>query len=156
MKPGQYADALTDFNTSIGLEPDFALAYDNRGAVKGLLGQYDDALKDHNIAIGIEPNSADAYYNRGEIKIKLYQYADALTDFNTAIKLNPDHARAYHNRGLTKALLRLRQTGKVKQDFQTALQDFQTALKLAKQRGDVELKNHIEETLRLLQKNGIE
>ena len=98
-------DALADYAEAIRLEPDYAEAYNNRGAVKAKLGRYDDALADYAEAIRLKPDHAGAFYNRGVAKDTLGRHEDALGDFAEAIRLKPDYAEAYNNRGAVKDTL---------------------------------------------------
>ena len=56
---------MEDCNRAIELDPDFAGAYINRGAVYRNKGEYDRAIKDYNIAIKLNPNLIEVYVNRG-------------------------------------------------------------------------------------------
>ncbi|MCZ6624588.1 MAG: tetratricopeptide repeat protein [Deltaproteobacteria bacterium] len=47
------------------LNPDYALAYYNRGIARKAKGDLNGALKDYGEAIRLNPDDADAYYNRG-------------------------------------------------------------------------------------------
>ena len=116
-----YQDAITAYNETIRLQPDFANAYINRGLAKEKLGQHDSAIMDYSSAIEIDRTLAGAYNNRGSAKRKLGQYFLALEDLNTAIQLNPRYVKAYVNRGYAKNSLG---------HPNMALEDFNTALAL--------------------------
>ena len=62
---GKHREALKDFDTAIGLRPDYALAYYNRGVSKALLGQGQDAIKDCDTAVQLNPYNAEVYFGRG-------------------------------------------------------------------------------------------
>ena len=98
-------DAIFAYDQAIRLKPDYADAYNNRGAAKYLLGRHDDALADYDEAIRLKPDYAEAYYNRGATKYLLGRHDDALADYDEAIRLKPDYADAYNNRGAAKYLL---------------------------------------------------
>ena len=98
-------DALADYAEAIRLKPDYAEAYNNRGAVKDALGRHDDALADYAEAIRLKPDYAEAYNNRGALKDALGRHDDALADYAEAIRLKPDYAIAYANRGNVKTAL---------------------------------------------------
>ena len=118
---GDYKGAITDYDSAIRLNPDYATTYYNRGNAKITLGQHFAAIADYDTAIRLNPDYAEAHINRGIAKIKLGQHFAAITDFDTAIRLNPDHAEAYYNRGLAKITLG--------QHF-AAITDFDTAIRL--------------------------
>ena len=62
-------EALADHNQAIQLDPNDAMAYNNRGNVYNDQGKYDLALADLNQAIQLDPNDAIAYTNRGALYI---------------------------------------------------------------------------------------
>ena len=113
--------ALADYAEAIRLKPDYAEAYNNRGAVKDKLGRYDDALADYAEAIRLKPDHASPYFNLGTVKAKLGRYDDALADYAEAIRLKPDHDGAFYNRGIAKAKL-----GR----YEDALADYAEAIRL--------------------------
>ena len=91
--------AINAYNEAIRLKPDYAEAYNNRGAAKSGLGQHGDAIVDYNKAIRLKPNYVEAYNNRGNAKNHLGQREEAIADYDEAIRLKPDYAEAYINRG---------------------------------------------------------
>ena len=106
---------------AIRLNPDFAEAYNNRGAAKDALRRYDDAITDFDQAIRLKPDYAKAYSNRGAAKDALKQYEDAVTDYDEAIRLKPDLAEVYSNRGNAKIGLK---------QYRNAIADFDQAIRL--------------------------
>ena len=98
-------DALAAYAEAIRLKPDYAEAYNNRGAVKHALGRHADALADYTEAIRLKPDHARLYYNRGIEKAKLGRYEDAIADYAEAIRLKPDHTGAFYNRGIAESKL---------------------------------------------------
>ena len=74
----QYFEAIKDHDKAIELDPNYAMAYNNRGVAKADLKQYFEAIKDHDKAIELDPNYAMAYNNRGVAKEGLKQYEAAI------------------------------------------------------------------------------
>ena len=118
---GQYFAAISDFDKTIQLKPDYADAYNNRGVAKHKLGQHVAAISDFDKAIQLKPDYASIYYNRGTVKQNLGQSAAAIQDFDKAIQLKSDDAKAYNDRGNAKHHL-----GR----FAAAIQDFDKAIQL--------------------------
>ena len=87
-------------------------------------------------------DNADDYNNRNLSKEEKKQDFDEIRKYDSIIYLFPDDAKAYFNRGKAKHKLGL---------IREAELDLHTALRLATQKGNVRLKNSIEETLRDLQ-----
>src|SRR6266851_3069487 len=57
--------AIADCNQAIRLNPNYAMAFYNRGTAYKAKGQYDRAIEDYDQAIRLNPNDADAINNRG-------------------------------------------------------------------------------------------
>lgn len=62
---GQIAEAIAEFGRALLLDPDYTLAYNQRGTSHSRLGQYEEALNDFDAAIRLDPEFAEAYNNRG-------------------------------------------------------------------------------------------
>ena len=116
-----FQGAIADYDTAIRLNPNFAIAYFNRGNAKDDLGDSQGAIADFDTAIRLNPNDADAYRNRGAVKVTIGDQKGAIADFDTAIRLNPNYADAYYNRGIAKVTLG---------DKRGAFADFDTAIRL--------------------------
>jgi tetratricopeptide (TPR) repeat protein len=56
--------AISDFSTSIKLNPNNYSAYLNRGVSKAILQRYHDAISDFSVAIAIKPDAGYTYYLR--------------------------------------------------------------------------------------------
>ena len=66
---GDFADALTSFSRAIELNPNYAIAYNNRGLIKKKSNDLEGALADYNKAIELDPELASAYKNRAGVKL---------------------------------------------------------------------------------------
>lgn len=100
-----YKKAILEYDETIRLRPDYAVAYHNRGLARFGLEQYERAIDDHTEAIRIEPDYAQAYHNRGVAYFRLEQHEKALDDFTEAIRIRADYAMAYRNRGAVWEML---------------------------------------------------
>jgi lipoprotein NlpI len=119
---GDQDRAIQDYNEAIRLNPNDAVAYNNRGnAYRRDKGDSDHAIQDYDEAIRLNPNYADAYYNRGLAYGAKGDQDRAIQDLNEAIRLNPKDAGAYSGRGLTRFSIA---------QFQAAQEDFKKALEL--------------------------
>jgi tetratricopeptide (TPR) repeat protein len=97
-----YGAALTNFTSSVKLNPLNADAYNMLGATKWWLQDYNGAIVDYDKAIALNPKSGCYYCNRGQAKFTLQLIPDALADYNKAIELDPKGAQPYFNRGTIK------------------------------------------------------
>ncbi len=120
-KQAWYDKAIGHYTDAIDLNPDFPVAYNNRGNAYKDKGELDTATQDYNTAIDLNPDFTAAYYNRG---LAYHQKGDldtAIIDFSKAIELKPELATAYYNRGLAYHQ---------KDDLDTAIQDYTKAIDL--------------------------
>lgn len=119
----------------VQINPNYALAYDNRGNPRRALGDNKGALADYNEAVRISPNFALTYDNRGNVIRELGNNKGAVADYNEALRIEPNDAFAYDNRGDARRALG---------DRQGAIADFQKAANLFQQQGN---KNDYQNTL---------
>jgi tetratricopeptide (TPR) repeat protein len=123
LRKDQYDRAIEDFDQSIRLNPNYALAFKGRGNVHLSEGQYDRAIEDFDHVLRLNPNDAWAFAGRGgayfgkgvtacrqaslpPCALAIAQYDRAIGDFNEAIRLNPNGAAAaiaYGQRSIIKA-----------------------------------------------------
>lgn len=96
---GKYQQAINDFDKVIEIYPNFAAAYNYRGAAHYKLGNHQQAINDFSKAIEIDPKLAEAYFGRGNVFFKLGSYQQSINDYNKALELNPKFIHAYINRG---------------------------------------------------------
>jgi tetratricopeptide (TPR) repeat protein len=86
-----YTGTIADADASIGLDPELAAAYLNRGA--GLIGlqHYQDALAslDKAIALSLSDRLHLAYFNRGMARENLGDIRGAYYDYKKASELDP-------------------------------------------------------------------
>jgi tetratricopeptide (TPR) repeat protein len=99
----KYENYLKIMDVFIMREPNFAVAYNNRGNAYVRVNEHERAMEDFNKAIELNPNYAEAYNNRGNAYVRLNEHERAIEDFNKTIELNPNLAVAYYNRGLSYA-----------------------------------------------------
>ena len=97
--------AVSAYDQSIELMPNFADAYTSRGAVKSSLGNLEEAIADHSEAIRLNPNFVEAYINRGTANRSLNQHEAAISDFDEAIRLDANSPVAWTHRGVSKGAL---------------------------------------------------
>jgi hypothetical protein len=84
---GQTQNALTDYNLAIKYNPDYTLAYNNRGIIYGMQGKFDKALENFNKTIELDPEYSNAWHNRGLAYYQLNQPDSACADWRKAREL---------------------------------------------------------------------
>ena len=95
--------AVADLTQAIGLSPDVAVYYLNRGANQEGRQQIDLALADYNKAIELDGTLFYAYLNRANIYTLQNKNGLAIADYSKAIDLMPDFSTAWANRGDLKS-----------------------------------------------------
>ena len=84
---GDYQGAIEDFTQALRLNPQDAIAFNNRGLAYANQGDYQPAIADYNQALRLNPQDAEAYYNRGLAYRKLGDTQQAITDLRKAADL---------------------------------------------------------------------
>ena len=102
---GDHKRAEKFFSEAIDLNPDNALAWNNRGWSFVEQKKYSQALADFNHAAELTANSELPYFGRGWVFNQLKQYESAVAEYDKVIALNPSYAVAWNNRGAAKSWL---------------------------------------------------
>ncbi len=96
-----YDEAMRDLSKSIVVDPNYELAYNNRGIVYSIRKQFDLAINDFDHAIKLKPKYIEAIHNRAIALANTRQYERALLDFTKIIQEKPDKQETYVARGYT-------------------------------------------------------
>ena len=118
---GNTAEALSDYDGVLALNPNYAIAHSSRGNQYYSRGMYKEALQDFDRAIDLDPKLAVAYEYRGKTYAKLKEFDKAIKDLDMAIGLEPSRGWAYVYRGIARVEL-----GKLPD----AIKDFDKAIAL--------------------------
>jgi len=81
--------AIPFYDKAIALRPDYANAYNNRGALYIQTGETDRGIADLNKAIQLNPSDAMAYANRAMAYRKKGEEQKARADLDKATSLDP-------------------------------------------------------------------
>lgn len=95
---GNEREAILDLDTAIKLNPEKALAYNNRAWSYAALKEYDKALTDINKAIALDKNLPTSHDTRAVVLFGLGRYQAALEAVNVAIGLKKDDGAFYYHR----------------------------------------------------------
>ncbi len=77
-----------------------AVAFNNRGILRGQRGDFNCALDDLTRALRLRPDYREAYNNRAIVFSRIGRDDLALADYGTVLRLYPDYAETYYNRGV--------------------------------------------------------
>ncbi len=118
---GQEEEALQAYEQALRLNPNYAAAYNGKGAALKSLQRYQEALQAYEQALRLNPNYAVAYNGKGTTLNILQRYQEALQAHEQALRLNPNYVAAYNGKGAALKSL---------QRHQEALQAYEQALRL--------------------------
>jgi len=82
--------AVDDYTSAVGLDPEYAKAYNNRGNARATLGDLEGGVDDYDAALELDGSLTLTYYNRGLIHYRLGNYQEAIADLERYLELVPD------------------------------------------------------------------
>jgi tetratricopeptide (TPR) repeat protein len=88
IKQKKYSEAVECCNYVIELQPNNAIAYNDRGFAYYKMQKNNEAIINFTKAIIINPNFIDAYRNRGNVNYDLSRYDEAINDWEKSIQLD--------------------------------------------------------------------
>jgi tetratricopeptide (TPR) repeat protein len=102
------ANAKTEFEQEIKLNPAYAGTYDRLGDTYTRLAKYDDAERLLQRAILLDANATGPYILMGKVQVKKADYVQAAMYLERAIKMDPNNYMSHHllgeaYRGMGKA-----------------------------------------------------
>lgn len=113
--------ALSAYDESIKLNPNFVDVYISRGIINHRLGNFKESLTDFDTVIRLEPELSEAYINRGTVRRSMGNYKEAIEDYNKAIHLDPNSPNALTQRGIARSS---------QKKYEIAILDFDEAIRL--------------------------
>jgi tetratricopeptide (TPR) repeat protein len=96
------AQGIADLDRAVAIAPDFAPAFNSRGAARQSLGDLPGARADLDRAIALTPTWPDPYNNRGNVRLAAGDVEGALQDYDRVLTMSPGHVRARFNRALAR------------------------------------------------------
>jgi len=91
---GEFSLALADYNKTLEMKPDNAVAYLGRGKAHYNLKSYDLSLRDFDKALELNPKDSATFLNRGVSYEKLGETRKAVVDYQKAVDLDPENDAA--------------------------------------------------------------
>jgi lipoprotein NlpI len=119
------ADASSDANRAVTLEPQVAGSFSTRCFVYFSTSRYEEAVSDCSTALARDPQVSLPYLWRANARLNTGDYAGGLADVQSYLKANPHSADAYLLQA--KLELRLGSRTQAKSSAETALQYYRTA-----------------------------
>jgi tetratricopeptide (TPR) repeat protein len=99
---GSYEDALAAANRAVGIRPDYAAAWGDRGVILWYLEDYEGAIASTQQAIQLDEQAARPWANLGSILRSLGQYPEALAAYDAALQRSPNDPGIWANRSVVQ------------------------------------------------------
>jgi len=96
---GRVNDAVTQFEASLRLAPEHAVAHYNLGVIAMNAGRLDEARVHFERALAARPDFAEAHGNFGVLLMRQGHRGDAVDHFQRALAIKPDNVPAHNNLG---------------------------------------------------------
>lgn len=85
---GHYTEAISQFQSALKLEPNYAAAYRNMGIAYYYLGNTNEAIAAEQKSISLNPNVPDAYYFLAQSYDRAKNYAQAKSNYNKFLQVS--------------------------------------------------------------------
>lgn len=113
-KNHDYAQALSDMDEAIKLQPRSAGFFINRAFLRYKLDDYFGAMSDYDYSLQLEPLNTVALFNRSLLRAEVRDFKKAKDDLDKILTLNSSDHRALYNRAIVNKELK---------DYKAALAD---------------------------------
>lgn len=100
---GRYALAIESLETTVRLQPDYAMGFVNLGGIYTKLGQYERADSYLQRAVQLSPGNSPVRRRLGELYLATGRYAEATRELLEALRLFPNDATLYYYLGQSLA-----------------------------------------------------
>ena len=121
LEKGRVNEAISYFNKSLEINPNFSEPENNLGDALVRIGKTDEGMRHFRRAAELDPDSPASYYNLGNAWLENGHPEEAMEQFRKALRIYPGFAKAQNNLG--SAFLRLGQTNEAFYCFQKAVKD---------------------------------
>ena len=95
-----YATALPYFENAVGIDPEFAFAWDNIGVCYRRLGQYDKAEEAYKNSLEVDPSGITALQNLPLVYKFQNKNKEAIAAYNEILKYYPNNPEVYYGIGV--------------------------------------------------------
>ncbi len=120
LEKDDFESAILYYNKALEEDPDFDLAYNNRGVAYMENGHPYEAIMDYNQAILINPGYWECIHNRAQANDLVGRYRKSLDDYQLLSRQFPDSALGYFGQGLI--LTKLTEYSKAARSFERVLE----------------------------------
>ena len=96
---GMYQQAVSDYQKSISIKPDYAKSHNNFGIALTKLGRVQQAIAQFDLATQLDPENYRSNYNMAIAQNAAGNPERAINEYREALSKNPDYAQAQFNLG---------------------------------------------------------
>lgn len=97
---GRFEDAMREYRTAILLDPAYASAYNNLGALYFLSGNPSEALAMYLKALELDPGISGIHYNIGIAYDRLALLDEAIKHYETSLNVQPEFVAVHYHLGI--------------------------------------------------------
>ncbi len=101
---GRYAEAITNYQVSVRIKPDYEDALNNLGHALAELGRNAEALPFYEAALRVKPRHVEVNNNYGNALSGVGRLDEAIAHYEMALAENPEHADTHSNLGVALAM----------------------------------------------------
>jgi len=114
------AEAKSEFEAALAIDPDFAQAHVDLGNVLAQEGQVEKEIEEYRTALKIVSRFSDAHYNLGEALLEEGNTEEAMKEFRAALDVDPHHFEAFDS--LANCLLKRGELDEAIRQYENSLQ----------------------------------
>ena len=97
----RYEEAIAKYEQVLSANPNFYVAWSNKGAALQKIRQFDSAMQSFDEAIRLKPDYPYVFLNKGFLLLELGFENESIVYFEKAIHLKPDFEEAWFNKGIS-------------------------------------------------------
>ena len=103
-RQGRMDEAMTNYEASLRINPNYADARNNLGHALAERKQFAEAIGHYRTALRTSPNNVEIHNNLGNALAETGDSEGALAEYRFVLERNPEHADAHNNLGIALAM----------------------------------------------------
>jgi tetratricopeptide (TPR) repeat protein len=101
---GRSAEAITDYQQALRLDPNSSAAHHNLGLALQAEGKNEEAMAEFRAALRLQPDYESAEHNLANRLADAGRLDEAMAHYVAALRLDPNHAESYNGLGICYAM----------------------------------------------------
>ena len=98
---GRYREAIICFDKALEINPNYALAWSEKGICLGYLAKHEEAIECFDKSLQLNPNELKPWFSKGVSLGILGEDEKAIPCFDRALEINPNYALAWSEKGFS-------------------------------------------------------